>query len=321
VDTDLGTALIVLGAWLPLLVLQDLGRYLAFATQRPAQAIALDVAWLVLMVAAIVPLFLTDTESLPWLVAAWSGAGAAAGLLVLIQHRADGLRLSLDWLRYTWGFSWRYLISYVATQGGALAAASAVGAIAGARALGGLQGAILLVRPFMTLQIAVTAAGTGHVARLVGSEGAIRSYVGKVSGLTTAAAALNALVLLALPDGVGEAVLGDSWAVAEPLLLATGVQIVFLGLMSGVRAGLLGMRAIRKVMRIDLVTTALVLAASVVGAEVNGALGALWAITGVQALAAVVMWATFLAQTARAGARPGATEPLPTATVPTTPPA
>jgi O-antigen/teichoic acid export membrane protein len=319
VDADLGTALVVLGACLPLLVLQDLGRYLAFAAQRPASAIVLDVTWLVLMVAAVVPLFLTDTESLPWLVGAWGVAGSAAGLLTLVQHRADGLRLGLAWLRYTWGFSWRYLISYVATQGGALAAASAVGAIAGARALGGLQGAILLVRPFMTLQIAVTAAGTGHVARLLGAESAIRSYVAKTSAFTTTAAAANMIVLLVLPDQVGEAVLGDSWKVAEPLLLATGVQIVFLGLMSGVRAGLLGMRAIGKVMRIDVVTTALVLVASIVGAEINGALGAIWGITFVQALVAIAMWTTFLAQTSRADPdAAAANEPLP-ATAPSPP--
>jgi O-antigen/teichoic acid export membrane protein len=311
VDTRLGSALIVLGACMPLLVLEDLGRYLAFALQRPTSALVLDVTWLVLLAAAVVPLFVTDTESLAWLTAAWAGSGAAAGLLLFLQHRTAGLRLGLGWLRYTWGFSWRYLISYTATQGGALAAASAVGAIAGARALGGLQGAILLVRPFMTFQIAVTAASIGHVTRSLGAVTAIRSYVTRISLLTTAAAALNLAVLLVLPDGVGDAILGDSWEVAEPLLLATGVQILFLGLMTGVRAGLLGMRAIRKVMMIDVVTTALVFAASIVGAEINGALGAIWAITFVQALMAVVMWAAFLAHVHRA---------VDTAAVPAEPP-
>jgi O-antigen/teichoic acid export membrane protein len=106
-------------------------------------------------------------------------------------------------------------------------------------------------------------------------------------------------VLLVLPDSLGEAVLGDSWKVAEPLLLATGAQIVFLGLMTGPRAGLLGMRAINRVMLIDVATTVLVFAASIAGAAVDGALGAVWAITAVQAAVAVAMWGTFLAQTRR----------------------
>jgi O-antigen/teichoic acid export membrane protein len=319
VDEGLGVALVVLGAFLPLLVLQDLGRYLAFATQRPTSALVLDLTWLVLLAGAVVPLFVTDTESLAWFIAAWSGSGAVAGLLVFVQHRAGGLRLGLAWLRHTWGFSWRYLISYVATQGGALAASSAVGAIAGARALGGVQGAILLVRPFTTFQIAVTAASIGHVTRSLGATEAIRRHVAGTTVLSTAAAAINLAIMLVLPDSVGEAVLGESWEVAEPLLLATGVQIVFLGLMTGVRAGLLGMRAIRKVMRIDVMTTALVLAASIVGAVINGALGALWAITFVQAFVAIVMWITFLAHTPREEAvTASATEALP-ATAPTPP--
>ena len=320
VDEGLGTALIVLGVFLPLLVLQDLGRYLAFTTQRPASALVLDLTWLVLLAGAVVPLFVTDTESLAWFIAAWSGSGALAGLLLFVQHRTGGLHLNLAWLRYTWGFSWRYLISYVATQGGALAASSAVGAIAGARALGGVQGAILLVRPFMTFQIAVTAASIGHVTRSLGAAEAIRRHVTGTTALTTAVAAANLAVILVLPDSVGEAVLGDSWEVAEPLLLATGVQIVFLGLMTGARAGLLGMRAIRKVMRIDVITTALVFIASIIGAVINGALGAIWAVTFVQAFVTIVMWITFLAHTPRAD-DPAAAASEALAATATTPPA
>jgi O-antigen/teichoic acid export membrane protein len=300
-NTGLGVALAVLGLCLPLLVLQDLGRYLAFATQKPDYALALDIAWLLLLLAAVVPLFVTDTDHLPWLIAAWAGSGALAGVLTLFQHRAATIHLNLAWLRYTWAFSWRYLISYSATQGAALAGASAVGAISGARALGGLQGAVLLVRPYVTFQIAVTTATIGHITRSLSSRGAIRRHVARASMLPAAVAVANLIVLLLLPDTIGHAVLGDTWEVAQPLLLATGVQIVVLGLMTGVRAGLLGMRAIRKVMVIDLATTFLVLGASVVGAEINGALGAIWAITCVQVAVAIAMLFTFLASTPPSG--------------------
>ncbi len=321
VDTTLGEAIAVLGLCLPLLALQDLGRYLGFAIQRPSSALVLDVTWLLLLVVAVIPLFITGTHSLPWLIAAWGGSGAVAGLLVFAQHRAHGVRLGLSWLRYTWSFSWRYLISYVSTQSGALAAASSVGAIAGATALGGVQGALLLVRPFTTLQIAVTAASIGHVTRLLGAAGdVIRRYIEKVSVLSTAAAAMNLIVIVVLPDSVGRAILGDSWEVAQPLLFATGVQILFLGLLTGPRAGLLGMRAIGKVMAIDIVTTGLVFAASIVGAEINGALGAIWAVTVVQALMTAVMWTTFLrASPGRRTVATMATEPLPSEPAPTPP--
>jgi O-antigen/teichoic acid export membrane protein len=318
-NTSLGLALIVLGALLPLLVLQDLGRYLGFATQRPSLALVLDVTWLLLLAVAVVPLFLTDTKSLAWLTAAWAGSGACAGVLTFVQHRGSGLRLGFAWLRYTWGFSWRNLVSYTAQQGGLLAAASAVGAIAGARALGGLQGATLLLRPCVTVQIAVTAGTMGHVARALGEKSEIRRYVRNASLLTTVGATVNTAIVLVLPDGVGRALLGDSWVVAQPLLLAAGVQFIFLSLMAGPRAGLLGERAIRKILVIDVVSTLLVVAVSVGGAEVNGALGALWGIAIVQGLIAVVMWTTFVAHTPRPDADAEPIESLPGAAVPTPP--
>jgi O-antigen/teichoic acid export membrane protein len=319
-NTSLGLALIALGVFLPLLVLQDLGRYLAFATQRPSLALVLDGSWLALLVVAVIPLFLTDTKSLAWLIVAWAGAGACAGLLTLFQHRGSGLRLGFGWLRYTWSFSWRNLLSYTSQQGGLLAGASAVGAIAGARALGGLQGANLLLRPSATVQVAVTAGTMGHVARAVGDKHAIDRYARHASLVTTAGAVLNTLVILVLPDGVGRALLGDSWEVAQPLLLAAGLQFVFLSVSAGPRAGLLGERAISKVLVIDILMTVLLVAASIVGAEINGALGALWGIAIVQAVIAVVMWTTFLMYVPRRdSADEEPIEPLPAAAVPNPP--
>lgn len=320
---SLGNALMVLAVCVPLLVLQDLGRYLAFALQRPGSAVVLDVAWLVLLFGAVAALIATDTRTLAWFIAAWAGSGAVAGLLLLWQHPAREVRVGLSWLRYTWPFSWRYLISYSSTQGAALGASSGVGAIAGATALGGLQGALLLVRPFMTVQVAAIAASVGEISRSLGADQGLRRRVARISALTTGMALVNALVLLALPDRLGELVLGASWEAAEPLLLATGVQIVCLGAMTGTRAGLLGLRAIRKVMVIDIATTVMVLVASIAGAAIDGVTGALWAVALGQALLAVAWWIAFLTHTRLAEpARAGAVlTPLPPTPVPTPPPA
>jgi O-antigen/teichoic acid export membrane protein len=318
-NSSLGLALIVLGALLPLLVIQDLGRYLGFALERPSRALVLDTTWLLLLAVAVVPLFVTDTKSLAWLTAAWAGSGACAGLLTFVQHHGSQIRLRLAWLRYTWGFSWRNLISYTAQQGGLLAAASAVGAIAGAAALGGLQGATLLLRPCVTVQIAVTAGTMGHVARALGVKATVRRYVRHASLLTTAAALVNSAVVLALPDGVGRAILGDTWEVAQPLLLAAGVQFVFLSVMAGPRAGLLGTRAIRKILAIDILSTALVVASSIAGADINGALGALWGIAITQGVIAVVMWIAFLRHTPDRTAKTAAPAEPPPVTVPAPP--
>jgi O-antigen/teichoic acid export membrane protein len=318
----LGSALIVLGAFAPLLVLQDLGRYLAFATQRPARAVVLDVAWLALQLVTVAALFVTDTRTLAWFIAAWAGAGAAAGLLVATQYAAQEIRFGLAWLRHTWSFSWRYLISYTSTQGAALGASGGVGMIAGTAALGGLQGATLLARPFMTIQVAAIAASIGEVTRSTEDEQALRRHAIRTSTLTTAFAVANVAVLLLLPAGVGRAILGDSWKEAHPLLLPMGVQIVFLGIMTGARAALLGMRAIRTIMKLDIVGTVGVLISTVAGSVVDGVSGALWCVAVCQGLLTVACWTLCLGhRPAAARAVDGTPDPpLPLATVAGAPP-
>lgn len=292
-DHGLGNGLLVLGACLPLLVMQDLGRFLAFAVHRPGRALALDVLWLVLVCLGVGLLFVLDAETLTWFIVAWAGSGAVAGVLLFWQVRGHRLRLSLSWLRETWSFSWRYLLSFTATQGAALAGSIGLGAIAGARALGAVRGALLLVRPFMLMQSASIAAGVAEVANEPGDRTAVRRHVRRTTLLTTVVAVGNMVVLLVLPDVLGEQVLGATWAETEELLVPAGLQMVFLGLLSGVRSALLGLRAIRTTVVIDVVTTALVLAATLAGAVVDGALGAWWAVAGAQAVVAVIWWTTW----------------------------
>jgi O-antigen/teichoic acid export membrane protein len=299
-NARLGGALVVLGGCFPLLVLQDLGRYLSFATQRPGFAVVLDSAWLLIMFGAVAAVFATGSRTLVWFIAAWAGSGAAAGLLLFSRYRVREVRFSLAWLRHTWSFSWRYLVSYTATQGAALGAASGVGAAAGARALGGVQGAILLVRPFMTFQIAAIAATVGEVTRSLTAHHKLRKPIIRTSVLTTAVALINAAILLAIPDRLGKVALGASWHATKPLLLPTGVQIACIGLYTGVRAGMLGMREIKKVMRVDVASTVAVMTATIIGAVINGAKGALWAVAIGQAATALGWWLIFLAHTRQA---------------------
>ena len=289
-EPRLGDALIVLGVFLPLMVLQDMGRYLGFATRRPQSALTLDVAWLVLQIGAIGALIATNNDTLPTYIGAWAGSGAAAGLLVFWQHRAASVKLTFSWLIETWRYSWRYLISYTSTQGSGLLAAILLGAIAGARALGGVQGALLLQRPFTTFQTAVIASGVGEISRDAADRSRVRQMVIKLTTLTTGVALLNGVVLLALPDRLGRVVLGDTWGVAQHLLWPAAAQILLIGLMTGFRTGLLGMRAIHKAVVIDVIVTVLSVAFSTTGAILGGAGPAMWGVVASQSIG-LLMWA------------------------------
>jgi O-antigen/teichoic acid export membrane protein len=310
-DGRLGHGLIALGIFLPLMIVLDVGRYLGFATRRPGRALTLDTAWLVLQVGAVALLATTDVHSLWQFVTAWAASGAAAGLGVFWQHRRARPRWSLDWLSETWPYSWRYLVSYSSTQGSALAAAVLLGAISGARALGAVQGALLLQRPFMTFQVAVIASGVGEVSRTADDLRKVRQLVGRLTVLTSVVAILNGAFLLALPEALGRALLGETWLASQDLLLPAAVQILLIGLMTGLRTGVLGMRAVHKAVKIDIVTTVLILVLTVAGALVGGARAAMWGVALSHAVGATIWWTVFMLHTRGSGARFSGTSAVP----------
>lgn len=306
-DGRLGNALIALGVFFPFLVLQDLGRYLGFATRRPESALTLDVTWLVLQLGAITMLFVTGADALWEFIVAWAGSGAVAGLLVFWQHRHSPIRLTVRWLVSTWSYSWRYLVSYTSTQGSGLLAAVLLGAIAGAKALGAVQGALLLQRPFMTVQAAVIASSVGEISRRATERDYVRSMVRRLTILTASVAFVNGVILLTLPDVLGRAVLGDTWAETNDLLWPTATQILLLGLMTGFRTGVLGMRRVDKAVVIDIGTTIAALVLSVAGAIVGGAEAALWGAV-ISNAAGLVVWAVMFNRLSSAEPGPAAVD-------------
>ena len=290
---SLGFALMALGICLGPLLLQDLGRYLGFATKRPRRAVTLDSLWLGAVIVGVAGLLATHTESLFWFVVVWGGTGGASALLTLAQNRGAHIRLGVAWIRFTWPFSWRYLISYSASQGAGLVASAVVGAVTSTAELGAVSGAVLLVRPYGTIQLAAVAAGTGEIARSgYTPPEAFRRGV-KISTRITVIAVINTAILLALPTKLGVLILHTTWHLTKPLLLPNGVQIIGLGIITGARAGLLGLRAAHRTVKLDVVNTVLVLLGTVVGVVLGGVRGALWAVALVQSVMAVLWWVVF----------------------------
>jgi O-antigen/teichoic acid export membrane protein len=292
-DRSLGEALVVLAACLPLLVLQDVARYLGFATRRPMRAVIIDSAWLVVMVGCVVVLMTRNGRTLPSFIAAWAGSGAAAGALLFVWYDIRSVRLSFRWLKETWGLAWRYLVSYTSMQSAALGVSSGVGAISGTSALGGLQGVLLLVRPFTMFATAAVGASTSEVAHANGDTRRIWRHAILSSGFCGVVAALNGLVMIVLPAKLGRIVLGDSWHVAHPLLVAAGAYILCIGLVTGPQGGLYGSRAMKQAMRLSVTSMALMLIAAISGAELDGAKGALWLVDLSQAITLLGWWVTF----------------------------
>lgn len=288
---DLGTALLVLAGCLPLLVVQDLGRYLSFTLRTPGDAVVLDAVWLVLMLAGILAWPAVGLPAgLAALVVPWAVAGAIAGLLPLWRLRSHRIRPGLSWLGVTWSFSWRYLLSFLAGQGGVLAGTVALSGVAGPAALGGVRGTQLLLRPFMAVFAATNASGVAEVARHDTGAHPLQRHLLRLTLLPTLAAAVNGVALLVLPETVGKALLGDTWQVARTMLWPATVQMLLMGLWVGARIGLVGRRAVRTTTRLVLVLTPVTVALALAGAAVDGGPGFFWGAAAGQALVTAIWW-------------------------------
>jgi O-antigen/teichoic acid export membrane protein len=82
-DSAAGRLYLVLGAFAPLLLLQDHCRYLAFTAKKAHLAVISDATWVALQLAALAVLHLTDRTTVVTVVLAWAVAGGAASLVAL----------------------------------------------------------------------------------------------------------------------------------------------------------------------------------------------------------------------------------------------
>lgn len=292
---DAAGAMIILGVCLPLLGLQDLGRYLGFATQRPWFAVFIDTLWLLLVAGGLVWIVTSHHRTLNWFVVIWAATGAVSGLPVLMRSGVMQAWRPWAWLKEVWPFSWRYLASFVTTQVSTLGASIGFGAIAGVSTLGGVRAAQLLQRPIQALQSAGLSAGIAEVTRVqppVRSE--INEHIRRITKLVVIAALLNLIVLFVLPDRLGTLALGNSWLGAKDLLLPLNIQILLLALATGVQAGLTGLKFVRLTLKIDVATLIVVIIPPLVGAAIGGALAACWALAIGQGVVTVVWWVAYL---------------------------
>jgi O-antigen/teichoic acid export membrane protein len=90
---DFAFPMAIFAVCFPFMALQDFARFIGISRHRPAYAIWLDTAWVVIFVAVAALLITYDMTSLPWLWASWTGAGAVVGLWTIHAHRVrDGFR-------------------------------------------------------------------------------------------------------------------------------------------------------------------------------------------------------------------------------------
>ena len=312
VGGDIGQAALPLALVMPALLVQDSYRYVFISGKRPRAASANDAVWAVVQFGLLGALA-TGSLGVEEIVLVW-GAGATLGAIVAVfQSRLlPAPALAVTWLRRYRHLWPRFATEFVAASCGWQFTLFALGAIGGLDAVGALRGGQALVGPLNVFFLAVPLVAIAEGARLwkTGRVEPVRFSRWLAGALVTLALAWGGVLAL-LPDNVGHALLGSTWASARTLLLPLVLVMAAVGAGLGALAGLRVLGASRNSMRARLLVVPLVVVGSVTGAVMGDASGAAWGWAVATALAVVVWWRQLLLAQREAGAEQiGATEIL-----------
>lgn len=285
--------LVLLGVSLHGLLTLDYVRVVNTAAFRPATAWWTSATWSAAVVA--VSLVVVVTALPPWWAfVGWCLSGCAIGYAAATAARYP---LRPGWPRdreATRAAGW-FSLDFLAGSGGSALSTSVVGATLGVSIVGALRGAATLLGP------AALVASTSRslaIPYLVRSRG-VRPQSERHAAMTaTAALTVVALPLVLavvlVPDWLGTALLGASWALAAPILLPMGLESLAAMIGSvpsaGHRAAFAGRRALVLRLAVGVPRPVIVLIAGV-----NfGASGVAWAMAAIAVVNAILWWASYL---------------------------
>ena len=286
-------AFLALGLTLPVLLLQDSWRFSFFALGRGVQAFLNDLVWAVALIPALVLLRAARAQNVFWFIFAWgaaAGVAAAAGLLqAQVAPRLFEVR---RWLSQQRDLGYRYLAANTANSGAGQLLMFSVSLIIGLAAVGYIQAATTLMSPAMVLQAGMIMVGIPEGARMLrrSPQRLLQFCVLVSGGLAAAALAWGAVLLIALPRGLGTLMVGSIWRPAYPLVLPTVLWIVGICARGGAEIGLRALGAARRSLRATIFASAAILACGMIGAVSGGAVGTVRGLAIAAWFNAVLWW-------------------------------
>ncbi|MER7245391.1 hypothetical protein [Kribbella sp. NPDC000426] len=288
-----GQAFIALGIVLPGLMLQDSWRFAFFASGQGGKAFVSDITWAL----GLVPLLYLASQhaSVTRFVLAWGGAGVFAALVSGLQAGIlPRPALARRWLSEHRDLSLRYLTENVTLSGAYQLRMYGLGAFAGVAAVGTVRGAEMLLGPFFIVLSGIGLVAVPEAARVL--RRSVRALplfcLGLGGAQALAALAWGLLLLFALPDEWGHALLGEVWVTASVLVLPATLSVACAGFNTGAAAGLRALGIARRSLKAQLCASAFYLVGGVLGGALDGARGSAWGAACATFAAGFVWWYT-----------------------------
>ncbi len=307
-------AFLGLGLTLPGLLLQDSWRYAFFALGRGGQAFLNDVIWAVALFPALLSLRLTGTANAFWFVFAWGAAAAAAAVAGAVQAKViPSLPSTRGWLRQQRDLGFRYMVEGTSQTTAIQLRSYGVGFMLGLAAVGYLQAVTTLMGPFMVIFYGMNMFLVPEAARVLRRSPRHLSLFSLVASgaLALLALAWGAVLLMALPAGLGAWLLGGLWRPTYALVLPQALYIAGACATTGARAGLHALAAARRSLRAMVLSSVLFLALSLLGAVEGGAIGTVRGAALSAWLGALLWWLELRAALRKRGTAGLETQPRP----------
>jgi O-antigen/teichoic acid export membrane protein len=309
---------------LPGLLLQDSWRYAFFAVGRGGSAFLNDMIWASLLVPALLVLRASGHASVFWYVFAWGATAAVAAAAGPLQARLLPRPGSAwGWVSRHRDLAPRYLAENAANSGAAQLRTYGVGLILGLAAVGYVQAAYTLMGPFLVVFMGISLVTVPEAVRVLRRSPRhlpmFSLLVG--GGLALAGLVWGLVLLVALPRGLGDWLLGPIWRPTYPLLLPLTISVMGACVFTGASTGLHALGAARHSLRAMLATSAVYLACGLVGAAAGGAAGTMVGAAVATWAGAALWWWQLSAALRESRAAPPATGPPPSATRAPPPPA
>lgn len=286
-------AFLALGMTLPVLLLQDSWRFAFFARGRGSLALINDAVWTVALLLMLVLLRTSDIRSVFWYIFAWgasAGLGAALGpFQAKVVPRLSDAR---QWLSRHRDLGPRYVVEGTANSGSAQLQSYGISLILGLAALGYVQAANTLMGPltvvFFGLGLVLLPEAVRALSRA--PQHLLRFSVLASAGLALFAAGWGAVLLVALPRGLGYLVLHSLWRPVYPLVLPLAIQMMGGCVTAGAGIGLHALGAARRSMRAMIVMGIVYVPLTVVGASIGGDVGTIRGGAIAAWMGAVLFW-------------------------------
>ncbi|MGI8664201.1 MAG: hypothetical protein ACR2LQ_13490 [Acidimicrobiales bacterium] len=288
-----GSALAALSVVLPLVLMQDALRYHAIAQAHQARAVTIDALWIAFL-AVFLAIYIGSSATItaPVLVLVWGAAGFGSYILPTLttERFAPSPSGALAWCRDHSDLSGRYAAEFLTAGGVSYVALFALGATSGVVPVGSIRAVQSLLGPIAVLYAGSYLVLVPEGGRWLDRPRHFRFMMIYGSAGIALAAALWTTALLLVPDHLGEAALGSSWAGARRVLLPYGISIVIAGLGAGAVAGMRARSAARESLRARVISLPLVLIAPILGGVVGDEVGFSYGLIVGSLATSVVYW-------------------------------